>query len=95
MRKLGFKIPEGLRFAFKNDKEEEVIALKELNKTKQVADIVKTLSDSGFTVDPNYITELTGVPLSQKPEPTLKNPTITNSAKEKLSKLYSGIGGKV
>lgn len=87
LRKHGVSIPENLRFQFSNNKEKEEFRLKEDESNKRTADIVKTLTDSGFQVDENWITERTGIPLSKAEPQNNQEPSI----KQALNQLYGGI----
>lgn len=88
LRNLGFPIPEGYVFKFKNDKEVEEATQKKNENNKIVADTVKTLSDAGFEVDPMQVEELTGFKVKKKeveqPAPT----KVGMSTKNKLNELY-------
>lgn len=89
MRNMGFSIPDGLCFKFKNDKEKEAQRQSEDASNKVTADMVKTLKDAGYKVDPKYITERTGIPLTEvkEPEPAVPN-QFNQKVKNKLDYLY-------
>jgi phage gp29-like protein len=86
LRSLGFPIPEGYVFKFKNDKEVEEAAQKKNESNKLVADTIKQLSDSGFEVDPMQIEELTGFKVKKKEveQPVKVGPVVKN----KLDQIY-------
>lgn len=90
LRNLGFRIPEGFRFKFKNDKEEQEEKDKKAESNQKVAMVVKTLKDAGLKVDPKWIEEETGMPVEEapEPEPMIKNPNIPAKVKSKLEELY-------
>jgi phage gp29-like protein len=90
LRNLGFAIPEGYTFQFKNDKEKEEQRLREDESNQATATIVKTLCDAGFEVSPEYILERTGIPVEKKkePEPEAMGKPIQKGIKNKLDQLY-------
>lgn len=91
LRKLGFAIPENLKFAFKNDGERHEIREREDSSNKVTADIAKTMKDAGLQMDAAYFTERTGIPstpiVEPEPQPTNTNP-LSNRIKNKLEDLY-------
>jgi hypothetical protein len=84
------RIPVGRKFAFKNNKEIEAIEAKKGEKRKQVAEFVKTMSDSGLQPDIKWIEQETEVKMSPKAEPVtlIKNPNVPDKIKNKLENLY-------
>lgn len=89
---LGFKIPIGKTLKFKNDKEKEDARLREDTNNSATATMVKTFSDAGLEVDPAYITERTGIPLTKTvvKEPLINNPNITEKTLNKIKNYYGG-----
>lgn len=61
--KLGFPIPAGYTFKYKNDQEEQDIEYYENATNTTVSNIVLALKNAGFDVDPKYVTERTGIPV--------------------------------
>lgn len=86
---IGFPIPEGLVFKFKNDKEKEEIRDKENANNKVVADIFKTIKDAGGKPDWAYFTERTGIQVTEAPEPEPAPPMT--GIKNKLEGLYGRV----
>lgn len=62
LRKLGFKIPEGIVFVFANDYETAEVEKKELERNKAYAEIAQVMKNSGIQIDEQYFTEQTGIP---------------------------------
>ena len=60
---LGFPIPAGYTFKYKNDQEQQDIEDSENSVNTTVSNIVLTLKQAGFDVDPAYVTERTGIPV--------------------------------
>lgn len=94
LRNLGFSIPEDVQFKFKNDKEIAEQRKQEDESNKVTADIVKTLNDSGFEVDAEYIVKRTGIPVVKKEvkEPVVvppKNEGISNHTRERIKNIYA------
>lgn len=87
MKKLGFKIPEKLKFNFNNDKEKEDYRRKVDESNKVTADIFKVIKDAGGKPDWKYFEERTGIPVEAAPEP--KQQTFTPEIQNKLNKIYS------
>lgn len=81
---LGFDIPTGLKWMFKNDKEREEIRQKEDEANAKTAAIILTLNQAGFKVDPKYIVDRTGIPVSEAPQ----NMNLPIGIRNKLAKIY-------
>ena len=60
---LGFPIPAGYTFKYKNDQEQQDIEDNKNSVNTTVSNIVLTLKQAGFDVDPAYVTERTGIPV--------------------------------
>lgn len=97
LRKLGFVIPDGIRFAFKNDAEVMAGRLGEDEANKKTAEVLQVLSQAGYAVPSEWIEERTGIPVEPKPQPQPAPPPISlpsnakefsNSIKNKLENLY-------
>lgn len=61
LRNLGFVIPDGLTFRYSNNVEKELQRVNEDETNRKTADMVKVLKDSGFTVNPEWVRERTGI----------------------------------
>jgi phage gp29-like protein len=94
---LGFPLPKGYSLKFVNSYEKmEARATEDIN-NKSTADMVKVLFDSGVKVDINWLSERTGIPLEEKPEPKPEVKIPTKNAVEerlylqnKIEDLYGG-----
>ncbi|CAB4218826.1 Protein of unknown function DUF935 [uncultured Caudovirales phage] len=69
LRNLGFNIPNDKMFGIKNDKELAEGRNREDDANQKTALVANTLKQAGFTVDPAYITERTGIPVTETPAP--------------------------
>lgn len=69
MRNLGFKIPEDLRFEYKNDAERESFRAREDASNKLTAEIAQVMKNAGLKMDPKYFEERTGIKAEAIPEP--------------------------
>ena len=88
LRNLGLDIPEGLQFAFRNVQEQEEFRRKEDESNKITADLVKTLSDAGYKVAPEWIQERTSIPITEKEQASQADAA---SAAERIKNLYNNI----
>lgn len=61
LRNLGFDIPENLSFRYSNNIEKELQRVNEDETNRKTADMVKVLKDSGFTINPEWVKERTGI----------------------------------
>ncbi len=91
LRNIGLSIPEGLVFKLKNDKEKKEIRDSEDKSNATTSDIVYKLKQAGFDVDPKYITDRTGIPVTKAEvvppaSPFGNNPS--DKVKNKLKELY-------
>lgn len=89
LRKIGLKIPEDVKFGFKNNKEEQEEQEHRNESNGKIATWVKSLSDSGYEVDINELQEIMGMKLVKKAEP--KEPKFPKEIKNKLNRLYEGL----
>lgn len=95
MRNLGFKIPEGFSFVFKNDQEKEAFRKREDESNKLTAEIAQTMKNAGLKMDAKYFEERTGIkateieeePAPGKPEEDDKEQL--KKVQNKLETLYS------
>jgi hypothetical protein len=62
MRLMGFSIPEGYVFRFKNDQEVEEFRRREDTSNKVTAEIAQTMKNAGLQMDPKYFQKRTGIP---------------------------------
>ncbi len=87
LRNVGIPIPEGAVFKYKNNNEKYEQLSKENEVNGKFATTVKTLKDAGFKVDAAFITEKTGMPLTEveEAEPVVKDMT------KAINSLYGGI----
>jgi hypothetical protein len=93
MRKMGFNIPDGIRFQFKNDQEKEEYRDKEDKSNKATADIAYTMVQAGMAMDPKYFEDRTGIPTKAIPKPVVPKaqPPIEEKIQNRLNKLYSNV----
>jgi phage gp29-like protein len=64
LRNNGITIPENLRFALRNDRAKALAQKAENEDRKQVADYIKTLADAGMEIDPKWVSDRIGIPVS-------------------------------
>lgn len=91
LRNLGFLVGEDEYFAIKNDKELFEGRVREDEANQKTALVVKALKDAGLTVDAEYITNRTGIPVEQIPiVPPIfpKSPGFSEAMKNKLNETY-------
>lgn len=70
LRELGLvNIPDGYKFVFLNDGEEEEIREHEDASNTITATIAKTMKDAGLQMDPEYFAKRTGIPTKKMEEP--------------------------
>jgi phage gp29-like protein len=74
MRNLGFKIPEGIRFEYKNDQEKEAFRTKQDASNKVTAEIAQVMKNAGLKMDPKYFEERTGIKAEEIVEPKTGGP---------------------
>lgn len=98
MRLLGWNIPEGYYFEFKNDDEKESFRKKQDESNKKTADIFKVIKDAGGEPDWKYFSDRTGIPVEKAavpppgtppagPQP-FKTKPLPAEIKNKLEKWY-------
>lgn len=87
---LGFNIPLGTKFAFKNDAEQEEIRSKEDAANKTTADIMKVIKDAGGKPDWEWFSKRTGMAVTEAEviPPAFGKAPIAEPLKEKLKNLY-------
>jgi len=66
LKNLGFVIPDGYYFKFSNDKEIQEAEKEKDESNERFAGIVKSLSESGYEVDPKVVEERTGYKIKKK-----------------------------
>lgn len=97
MRNLGFDIPQGMHFEFKNDEEKEAFRRREDESNKQTADIYQTIKNAGGKPDWKYFTDRTGIPVEEVEEveeegegtPIEKDKAFNDRVQNKLKKIYN------
>lgn len=95
MRALGFKIPDNIRFEFKNDQEKEAYRVREDASNLQTAQIAQTMKNAGLKMDAKYFEDRTGIKTSEIEEPsTMEEPDEEDKAQmskvqNRLRDLYS------
>ena len=77
-----------MKFAFRNVQEQEEFRRKEDESNKITADLVKTLSDAGYKVAPEWIQERTNIPITEKEQASQADAA---SAAERIKNLYNNI----
>ncbi len=87
-RVLGFNIPFGTTFVFKNDKEKQEHATAENEANAEVAGIAKTMKEAGMEMDEAYFVERTGIKFKKIVEPIPTKNDFSPSLKEKIKNLY-------
>lgn len=88
---IGYPVPIGAVFRFKNDKEKEEFREKEDESNSVTATIAKTLFDAGLQMDAEYFTKRTGIPV-EKIEPVVPEPTGFGADKQKkIANLYGNV----
>lgn len=95
MRLLGFKIPEGFKFVFKNDQEKEAFRERQDASNKVTAEIAQTMKNAGLKMDAKYFEERTGIvatEIEEEPQPGTPeedDKKQLEKVKNKLNMLYS------
>jgi hypothetical protein len=102
MIRLGFQIPEGYSFKYKNDDEAQDQRWNEDRNNNATATVAKIMKDAGMEMDPTYFTDRTGIPFTKiaPPAPILPPPLpgddkkklppakVSEKIQNKLKKLY-------
>jgi hypothetical protein len=65
---LGFNIPQGYRFCFRNNQELEAIRARQDQSNKLTADIAYTMKQAGLEMDAAYFEQRTGIPTAKSTE---------------------------
>lgn len=93
LRKLGIRVPTGLRFDFNNNEEVEEYRRKQDESNKITAELFKTIKDAGGKPDWKYFEERTGIPVEEAPEPEpkaiVKAPLLNEAVQNRLNKIYN------
>ncbi len=87
-RNLGFNIPFGTKFMFKNDKEKQEQQTSENVSNEAVATIAKVMKEAGMEIDPVYFTERTGIKFNKIVEPLPVKNDFSSGLKAKIQNLY-------
>lgn len=66
MKKFGFKIPNGAKFSFVNNDEEELIRVRQNKSNQENANIYKAIYQAGGKPDWSYFTEKTGIKVYER-----------------------------
>lgn len=88
LRVLGFNIPFGTEFHFKNDKEAQEHRKAENEENESVATIAKTMKEAGMEMDETYFTERTGIKFVKVEEPVPVKTDFSQKVKDKIKNLY-------
>lgn len=90
LRILGFKIPFGTTFQFKNDKEKQEHRTAENNENLQVAEIASTMKQAGMKMDAKYFEERTGIKFEEieEPVPAIQPQKFGDKVRMSLKNLY-------
>lgn len=93
MQKLGFDIPEGTKFRYKNDMEKKEIKDGENTSNAVVATIAKDMKTAGLQMDAAYFEERTGIKTTLAPvveaTPPPEGDKMTDKIKNKLKRMYA------
>lgn len=91
IRNIGYKIPEGYHFEFKNDQELLEVRRHEDETNRATAEIAVAMSQAGLQMEPEYFQTRTGIPTTAKPIPTLpKTPPFLNTKTlNRLNNIYN------
>lgn len=89
LRNMGFRIPENARFRFMNNEELQRAKERSYKAADTLAGAVQKFAAAGYSVDPAWITEQTGVPVSIKPAAQAVEP-MPAEIKNRLNQLYGG-----
>lgn len=98
-RKLGFKIPYDITYGYQNDSEQNEIQERQNKNNIDFTESLVNLAQAGYEVDPKYIEEITGIPVTKKPEPKPKpNPFNDEQPDEEeltaVENFYKGLKAK-
>lgn len=92
LRNLGFNIPEGLIFKFKNDDEVEEFRRREDQSNLETANIALLMKNANLQMDQKYFSDRTGIPCKPIAAPVPTTPGEEKNIERiqnKLAKLYS------
>lgn len=89
LRILGFPIPFGAYFSFKNKGEEQEHEAKENEQNLKVSEVAKTMKEAGMKMDEKYFIDRTGINFTTIEEPEVNPiPKFGNKIQAKLNLLY-------
>lgn len=89
MRNLGFKIPENIRFEFKNDQEKEAFREREDASNKVTAEIAQVMKNAGLKMDAKYFEDRTGIKTTEMETPEAQEPEEDQEDKAQLKKVQN------
>lgn len=96
LRKFGFPIPLGHKFALKNDAEKQEIKEEKNKELIDASTWIKTMHDAGYKVKPEFIEKHTGVPVEASEEaPTEVLPPVDKNKKPPVENLPKDIKTKL
>lgn len=88
LRILGFNIPFGTEFMFKNDHEKQEHTAAENTSNLQVATVAKTMKEAGMEMEEAYFVERTGIKFTKVVEPIIPKNDFSPDLKAKIKNLY-------
>ena len=88
LRGLGFKIPDGVKFCFRNNGELMEAQRRESENNKAFADILQTLKNAGYQVEEKYVSEQLGMPVTQAMPMGMPLGNFTSKVQDKLNNIY-------
>ena len=89
---LGFSIDPAYRFTFGNNAEKNELRANEDKNNLATADVMLKLKQAGFKADPKYITERTGIPVTEvveKVEPPKVTEKLSDKVMNRLKSIYT------
>lgn len=87
MRNLGFKIPDKIRFEYKNDQEKEAFRERQDASNKVTAEIAQTMKNAGLKMDAKYFEERTGIKTEEIEEQKVE--PMENEDKEDVKRVQN------
>ena len=87
MRNLGFKIPENIRFEYRNDAEKESFRERQDASNKVTAEIAQVMKNAGLKMDSKYFEERTGIKTAEIEEVEIEDEEGKAQAADVQNKL--------